>query len=265
MAVSLKKPNTPIREITPVHLIDEEETIVKSVHSEPASKPETLKIVVASKQHSPAIVEPVPDAKIIERGISPSYSQLVQDNRQERLAEIFRHPTEQEWSPFEKIKEQLIPIVKKSHKCETGCFIAIAIALLSVPIAIAMMLLSQWLFMGIGFGLFVLACIAIYLSVRISPYDIDGAPSWNQSLHFADMICQIKSAQNLFICTSGADTQATFRKLKSLKDIDYRIFRPKHCTDYEAYKAITTDRHSVFMIYDEEYAQVICVDPLLFK
>lgn len=264
MAVSLKKESI-MREYTPVHLIDEEETIVKPARFEPASKPKTLKIEVVSEKQLPQAIETVSDIEVTEHDSFPSYSQLVQDNRQERLAGIFRHPTEQEWSPFEKIKEQLIPIVKKSHKCETGCFIAIAIALLSISVAIAMMLLSQWLFMNIGFGLFVLACIAIYISVRISPYDIDGAPSWNQSLHFADMICQIKSAQNLFICTSGADTKATFKKLKSLQNTDYRIFRPPHCTDYEAYKKITTDRHSVFMIYDEEYAQVICVDPLLFK
>lgn len=265
MAVSLKKPNTHIREITPVHLIDEAETIMKQSRSEPANEPETLNIAVVTEQHSPAIVEPIPDTEMMEHNVSPSYSQLVRDGRQEHLAEVFRRPTEQEWSAFEKIKEQLMPSVEKSHKCDRCLAITLCIALLSISVAIAMMFLSQWLIMIIGIILFVLNCFAIYISIRISPYDIDGAPSWNQSLHLADVICKIKSAQNLFICTSGADTKATIKKLKYRQDMDYHIFRPSHCADYEAYKTITKDRHSVFMIYDEKYEQVICIDPLLFR
>lgn len=123
MAISLKKEPTeePImREYTPVHLLDEEETIIKPTCSEPPCAPAMLNIAVATEQHSPAIVEPISNIKAADCDASPSYSQLVQDGCQEHLAEVFRHPTEQEWSPFEKIKEQLIPIVKKSHKCETG-------------------------------------------------------------------------------------------------------------------------------------------------
>lgn len=57
MAVSLKKQTPIIREITPVHLIDEEDTIVKPVRSEPASKPETLKIEVVGEKQLPKIIE----------------------------------------------------------------------------------------------------------------------------------------------------------------------------------------------------------------
>ena len=57
MAVSLKKQTPIMREITPVHLIDEEETIVKPARSEPASKPETLKIEVVDEKQLPAVSE----------------------------------------------------------------------------------------------------------------------------------------------------------------------------------------------------------------
>lgn len=57
MAVSLKKQTPIMREITPVHLIDEEDTIVKPVRSEPASKPETLKIEVVGEKQLPVVSE----------------------------------------------------------------------------------------------------------------------------------------------------------------------------------------------------------------
>lgn len=57
MAVSLKKQPSTIREITPEHLIDEEETIVKPVRSEPTSKPETIKIEVVGEKQLPKIIE----------------------------------------------------------------------------------------------------------------------------------------------------------------------------------------------------------------
>lgn len=57
MAVSLKKQPSTIREITPEHLIDEEETIVKPVRSEPTSKPKTIKIEVLGEKQLPVVSE----------------------------------------------------------------------------------------------------------------------------------------------------------------------------------------------------------------
>lgn len=57
MSVSLKKQTPIMREITPKHLIDEEETIVKPVRSEPTSKPETCKIEVVDKKQLPVVSE----------------------------------------------------------------------------------------------------------------------------------------------------------------------------------------------------------------
>lgn len=265
MAVSLKKQTPIMREITPVHLIDEEDTIVKPVRSEPASKPETLKIEVVGEKQLPKIIEAVSETEVTEQGSFPSYSQLARNGRQEHLAEVFQIPTEQERSIYQKIKEQLMPSIQKSHKCETGLLVALCAALLSFLVAIAMLCLSQWLFMSIGIGLFALACLAMYLSIRISPYDIDAAPRCNELLHLAETICETDVAQGLFVCSSGADTKTTWKKLKYRQSIYYRIFRPLHCDDSEVFKAITEDEHNVFMIYDETYEQVICVDPLLFK
>ncbi len=256
MSVSLKKPSQAIREITPVHLIDEEETIVK---------PEALKVEVLEDKQLPKIIEAVSDTEVTEQGSFPSYSQLVRDGRQEHLAEVFQLPTEQERSIYQKIKKQLMPSIQKSHKCEIGLIVAICAAILSFLVAIAMLCLSKWLFMSIGFGLFFLACLAMHLSIRISPYDIDAASSCNNLLHLAETICETEVAQGLFVCPSGADTKTTWKKLKYRQSIYYRIFRPLHCVDSEVFEAITEDEHSVFMIYDETYEQVICVDPLLFK
>lgn len=57
MSVSLKKQPSTIREITPEHLIDEEETIVKPVRSELTSKPKTIKIEVVGEKQLPKIIE----------------------------------------------------------------------------------------------------------------------------------------------------------------------------------------------------------------
>lgn len=261
MAVSLKKQTPIMREITPVHLIDEEDTIVKPVRSEPASKPETLKIEVVGEKQLPKIIEAASDTEVTEQGSFPSYSQLARNGRQEHLAEVFQIPTEQERSIYQKIKEQLMPSIQKSHKCEIGLIVAGCAVFLSFLVAIAMFCLSQWLFMSIGIGLFALACLAMYLSIRISPYDIE----YQELLHLAETICETDVAQGLFVCSSGADTKTTWKKLKYRQSIYYRIFRPLHCDDSEVFKAITEDEHNVFMIYDETYEQVICVDPLLFK
>lgn len=56
MSVSLKKPSQAIREITPEHLIDEEETIVKPVRSASTSK--SLKIEVVEDKQLPELSEP---------------------------------------------------------------------------------------------------------------------------------------------------------------------------------------------------------------
>ena len=59
MSVSLKKPSQAIREITPVHLIDEEETIVKPVHS--ASKSLKIEVVEDKNKQLPQVAETTMD------------------------------------------------------------------------------------------------------------------------------------------------------------------------------------------------------------
>ena len=59
MSVSLKKPSQAIREITPVHLIDEEETIVKPVHS--ASKSLKIEVVEDKIKQLPQVAETTMD------------------------------------------------------------------------------------------------------------------------------------------------------------------------------------------------------------
>lgn len=55
MSVSLKKPSQAIREITPEHLIDEEETIVKPVHS--ASKSLKIEVVEDKNKQLPQVAK----------------------------------------------------------------------------------------------------------------------------------------------------------------------------------------------------------------
>ena len=263
MSVSLKKPIPTIREITPLHLIDEEESIkrnqrdVQSVSLSSADdvipQPiQKVKLSVATSKH--------------KQTSSPTYTKLVQDNRLEHLNEVFRIPTEQELLTFDKIRAQLIPDIKKIKKCEIIFIVGTLVAFASFVGALAAVLCVSMCLALVLFALFALSCMVVYRALSVSPYDFDAKLYRTQTaVDLVRTISETENSKNLFVCDSGADTRKTEQKMEYHQHIGYVLFRPSSCINTEAFKIVTKDKHDVFMLYDEEYKLVICIDPLLFE
>ena len=269
MAVNLTKPFQG-REYTPVHLMDEEESIQRSTltaapdklpsytpehiaYEPPAPDPETdIKISVIHANNAPAVVE---NQKPL------SYSQIAQNKQygfHRHLESVFRVPTD------DKI-DKLRSLGTEIHKM-------LRLNLVSTILAVTGSILG-------GFGIITAICTgalrAVLPTIVLTSIAIVGFAMAGVGLaiaHFAGVEdwCYLlhktlRKATNVYICNTGADTDATNKKLEWRQYIDRFILKPKRCSDYDIFRTVTHNEHDVYVVYSDDTNSIVFIDPKLFE
>ena len=87
-----------------------------------------------------------------------------------------------------------------------------------------------------------------------------GVEDWCYLLHKT-----LRKATNVYICHTGADTDATNKKLDWRRYIDRFILKPKRCSDYDIFRTVTQNEHDVYVVYNDDTNSIVLIDPKLFE
>ena len=87
-----------------------------------------------------------------------------------------------------------------------------------------------------------------------------GVEDWCYLLHKT-----LRKATNVYICKTGADTDATNKKLEWRQYIDRFILKPKRCSDYDIFRTVTHNEHDVYVVYSDDTNSIVFIDPKLFE
>lgn len=219
----------------------------------PAPDPETdIKISVIHANNAPAVVE---NQKPL------GYSQIAQSKRygfHKHLESVFRVPTDDEMN-------KLRSLGTKIHKM-------LRLNLVSMILAATGSILG-------GFGVITAICTgalrAVLPTIVLTSIAIvglamagtgwviarfAGTEDWCYLLYKT-----LRKATNVYICDTGADTDATNKKLEWRRYIDRFILKPKHCSDYDIFKTVTQNEHDVYIVYNDDTNSVVFIDPKLFE
>ena len=75
----------------------------------------------------------------------------------------------------------------------------------------------------------------------------------------------IWKATDIFVCNSGATSNETFNRISRCRqNIEYEIFRPRHCKDTDAYSTVIRDKHEVYVVYSGKTKSAVIIDPDLY-
>lgn len=269
MAVNLTKPFQG-REYTPVHLMDEEESIQRSTltvapdklpsytpehiaYEPPAPDPETdIKISVIHANNAPAVVE---NQKPL------SYSQIAQSKQygfHKHLESVFRVPTDDEMNKLRSLGTE----IHKMLRLNLVSMILAATGSLLGSFGIISAICTGVL--GAVLPTLVLTSVGIVGSVMVGVgwaiAHFAGVEDWCYLLHKT-----LRKATNVYICHTGADTDATNKKLDWRRYIDRFILKPKRCSDYDIFRTVTHNEHDVYVVYSDDTNSIVFIDPKLFE
>lgn len=263
MSVNLTKPEE-MRSYTPVHLIDEEEAMPRKMPTQPSYTPEHIayepEAPVAKKSAnelahvSIAVQSDTAQIAVAPNNAPHTYSEYVKHDEQRYLDTVFRTPTADEVNNLNEMVQTALVTMRKSFRSFIPMMLFGGVSLLGI---ISMIVFGQLDMLEFVLGSGITASISALLFLTLGAFLADSSTM--------DILSTLKTASAVYICDTGANTKTTADKMWfNKRHISWDILRPKHCTDYGAYVAITTDEHPVYAVYSSETGKVVFVDPMLF-
>lgn len=251
--ISLSKSDKSVREYSPNHICDE-----------PSPAPLTANM--------PPVKEFVPQKHKLATSKSKdiSYTRIVCEGRRQHLASVF---TTASCNEVEKLRS-LSPLIQKEIKkhnvvmgilCGVGCALLAAIIALIVYIAtnglegiiVSIINFCKTLSPLTLCAVEIIGGVLAYTSIKALKDDNENNDNTFETL---------KTATDVFICTTGANTPETAKCIQQCKQtIEYEIFRPSYCKNQEAYTEVVQDKHDVFVVYSNSTQRAVIIDPKLFE
>lgn len=239
--------NKPIREVTPVHIREEEvpHREYTPIHqcAEPVNAP---------------VIEVVPKKQELAAPANRnlSYSQATADCRKQYLASHFQTASDTELEQLRSFASILKKALKRYMLVSVG---AISLALLSVGcllscIAFGVDDISSEFTLLIGSS-FVTTLLSLLMIAGIVMKDNNNVLSYDT----------LRSVTDVYISPNGAN-HATISIVENCRQrIDCSVFRPHFCKDNQAYEAVVNDKHDVFVLYSNKTQSAVIIDPKLFE
>lgn len=184
-----------------------------------------------------------------------SYSKLASDCRKDYLSSIFKKPSDTELDRF----NVLFHRVKKDANTTVGITLGILfgaiIGLIIIIIAGNSTYYDEKISICITMvGIF--HCAIAFICI------LESIWSFNNSFLIYKSIWK---ATDIFVCNSGATSNETFNRISRCRqNIEYEIFRPRHCKDTDAYSTVIRDKHDVYVVYSGKTKSAVIIDPDLY-
>ena len=257
--LSKERLDKPLREYSPAHICDEYANIPK--HNPISANQEYTPIhihdeILTANTPSAAEVEVIPQKQTLAAPSNKaiSYTQASADRRQKYLASIFQTASEAVMSQYG------LPIIFR--KIVKRC--TFVKRLLTILMSFMCLFFIGGI-IGFTFGNNNLGLILIQtslVSVVLTIVSLFANPQLSDMPAYA--YSTMRKATDVYISNYGA-SQTEEKIMKSPQNVDCYIYKPKICKNEEAFRAVTKNKHDVFVIYSSKTQCAIVIDPKLFE